>query len=114
MLLQGLAIDDNVIKINNHEAIKKRSKYLVHEGAKCGWCIYEAKGHDKELIRTTTCHTRCLWLISFGYADLIVPTLQIELRKVPYICKLIKQVIDARDGILVLDGDLVESPIVDA
>ena len=50
MLLQGLAIDDNVIKINNNEAIEKKSKYLVHEGAKCGRCIYENKGHDKELV----------------------------------------------------------------
>jgi len=114
MLLQGLAIDDNVIKINNNEAIKERHKYLIHEGAKCGWCICEAKGHDKELVRIITCHTYRLWLIPFGYTDLIVPTPQIEIRKVPRISELIKQVIDARDGILALDGDLVEGPIVDA
>jgi len=114
MLLQGFAIDDNVIKIYNDEAIKERRKYFVHEGAKCGRCICEAKGHDKELIRTIACYTRRLWLIPFGYADLIVPTPQIELCKAPCISELIKQVIDARDGILVLDGDLVEGPIVDA
>ena len=50
MVLQVLAIDDNVIKIDNNEAIEKRSKYLVHEGAKCGRCICKVKGHDKELI----------------------------------------------------------------
>jgi len=31
MLLQGLTIDDNVIKINNNKAVRVRSKYLVHE-----------------------------------------------------------------------------------
>ena len=107
MLLQGLAIDDNVIKINNHEAIKERSKYLAHEGAKCGRCICEAKGHDKELERTITCHTCRLWLIPFGYADLIVPTPKNELGKVPCISRLIKQVIDVRDGRLILYSGLV-------
>jgi len=47
ILLQGLAIDDNVIKINNNAAIKEWIKYIVYEGAKCGRCISEAKGHDK-------------------------------------------------------------------
>jgi len=56
MHLQGLAIDDNIIKINNHETIKERSKYLIREGAKCGQCISEAKRHDKELKRTITYH----------------------------------------------------------
>jgi len=50
MLFQGLAVDNNFIKVDNNEPIKERSKYLVHKGAKCGWRICEAKGHDKELI----------------------------------------------------------------
>jgi len=47
MLLHGLAIGDNVIKIDNGEAIGERSKYLVHDSAKCGRRIHEAKGNDK-------------------------------------------------------------------
>jgi len=112
MFLQGLAIDDNVIKINNHEAINERREYLVHAGAKCGRCICQAKGHDKELLRTIMCHTCRLWLIPFSYASLIVPTPQTELCKVPCISKLTKQVIDVRDGILVLNSDHVKGPFL--
>jgi len=45
---------------------------------------------------------------------LIIPTPQIELGEILCIPKWIKQVIDARDGILVLDGDFVECLIIDA
>lgn len=113
MFLQGLAIDDYVIKRNNYKTIEERSKYFFHKSAKCGRCICEDKRHDNELIRTIMGHTCRLWLISFGCANLIVP-IQIEFGKVPCISKLIKQVINARDEILVFDGDLVECPIVDA
>jgi len=44
----------------------------------------------------------------------IVPTSQIELGEVPCISKLIEEVINAKDGILVLDGDLIKGLVVDA
>jgi len=50
MLLQRLTMVDNVIKIKNNKAIKERSKYLVHEGAKLGYYVIEANGQDEELI----------------------------------------------------------------
>jgi len=58
--------------------------------------------------------TCCLWLISLGYADLIIATPQIELAKVSCIAKLIEQVINVRDEILVFYSNLVECSIVDA
>jgi len=70
--------------------------------------------HDKKLARTITCHTRRLWLIPFGYMDLVVPNPQIEIDEIPCISKLIKQVINTRDGILVLDSDFAECSIVNA
>jgi len=50
MLFQDLAIDDNVIEVDNNESIQEESKYLVHEGAKCGQHIHEAKGHRTHMI----------------------------------------------------------------
>jgi len=50
MLLLGLVIVDNVIKIDNNVAIEEESKYLVDKSVKYGWRNSEAKGHDKELV----------------------------------------------------------------
>jgi len=44
MLLQDLAIDDNVIKIDNNKIIEERSKYLVQEGAKLVSAFVRPKG----------------------------------------------------------------------
>jgi len=53
-------------------------------------------------------HTCRLWLISFSYVNLIVLTPKIKLGEVSCISMLIEEIIDARDGILILDVDLVE------
>jgi len=46
MLLQGLVVDDNIIKIRNNKKINERSRYLVNENAKRGQCIHDTKRHD--------------------------------------------------------------------
>jgi len=52
--------------------------------------------------------------MSFDYADKIIPTPQVELGEILCTSKLIKQVINARDGTVILAGNLVECLIVDA
>ena len=104
-----LAIDDNVLKIDNNEVIKERSKHLVYEGAKYDRCIYEAKGYDKELTRSIACHTCCFWLIPIGYGNQIIPSHQIKLNKVPCIAKLVEKNLNARNMILVCDVILLSA-----
>ena len=103
-----------VIQVHDNEAVEERLENLVHKGAKRGRCIGEAKRHDKELKRSVPGYARCFWLISFGNAHLVVPGPQVKLGEVLRLAKLVEQIRNQRDQILVLDDDFVECPIVDA
>jgi hypothetical protein len=50
MLLQGAAIDQNVIYVDDNVVIKPFLRNVIHENAKCGGCIGEPKRHHQELI----------------------------------------------------------------
>jgi len=73
MLLHGVAINQNVIYVDNHKIIKPFSKNVVHEGAKCGRCIGESKRHHQELVRTIPCATNNLLFIPFCNSNLVIP-----------------------------------------
>ena len=55
-----------------------------------------------------------LWLISFDYVDWVIPTPQFKFRKLCCITKLVENIINVRNGMSVLNGDLVERLVVDA
>jgi hypothetical protein len=38
MLFHGVAINQNVIYVDDHKVIKPLSENVIHEGAKCGGC----------------------------------------------------------------------------
>jgi hypothetical protein len=50
MLLQGAAIDQNVVYVNDHKVIKPFPENVILESAKCGGCISEPKGHHQEIV----------------------------------------------------------------
>ena len=43
MFLERGAIHHDVVQVHDHKAVKEWLEYLVHECAKCGGCISEAK-----------------------------------------------------------------------
>jgi hypothetical protein len=50
MLLQGAAIDQNVIYVDDDKVIKPFSENVIHESAECGRCIGEPEGHHQEFV----------------------------------------------------------------
>jgi hypothetical protein len=57
MLLHAVAINQNVIYVDDDKVIKPLSENVIHEGAKCGGCIGESKMHHQELVGTIPCAT---------------------------------------------------------
>jgi hypothetical protein len=57
MLLHGVAINQNVVYVDDHKVIKPFSENVIHECAKCGGRIGESKKHHQELIGTIPCVT---------------------------------------------------------
>jgi hypothetical protein len=50
MFLHKVVIDQNVIYVYNHEAIKALLENVILEGEKCGEYIGESKRHHQELV----------------------------------------------------------------
>ena len=114
MILECSAIHHYVIQVHNHEVVEKWLEHFVHERAKCGGCISKAKRHHKEFERLVPCCARCLWFVSLGDAHLVVLGVQVEFGEVPRFAKLVEQVRNQGNWILVLDSDFIEHSIVDA
>jgi hypothetical protein len=73
MLLHGIAINQNVVYVNDHKVIKPLSENVIHEGAKCGGCIGESKRHHQELIGTIPYATSSFSLIPLCNSNLVIP-----------------------------------------
>ena len=114
MILERGAIHHDIVQVYDHKSVEEWLEHLVHERAKCGGCINKAKRHHKEFERPVPCCARCLWFVSLGDAHLVLPRAQVKFGEVPRFAKLVEQVRNQGNRLLVLDGDLVERSIVDA
>jgi formyltetrahydrofolate hydrolase len=112
MLLSRFAEDEDVVQIDNDEAVQEGLEDRVHETLERGWSIAESKGHDKELVVAISRPKRCFRNVLVLDANLPVSRAKIELCEVVASCKPIEEVIDARKRILVFDCDIVERPII--
>jgi hypothetical protein len=72
MLLHGIAINQNVVYVDDHKVIKPLSKNVIHEGAKCGECISEPKRQHQELVGTIPCVTSSFFFIPLCNSNLVV------------------------------------------
>ena len=63
MLLQGCAIDEDIIQKYQHKFPEKWLKDLVHDTLKCCWGICQAKWHHLELIVAMVSLEGCLIFI---------------------------------------------------
>ena len=83
--------------------------HYVHEV--CG-SIRESKGHHSELKLPIPSHESCLWNITLSNLHLMIARSEINLGDILGSSKLIKQIINPRQGVLVLDGDCVQVPVI--
>ena len=113
VLLQHVAIHNNVIEVDDHESIKVGVEDFIHQSEKSGRCIGESKRHNKKFIGPVPCYACCFRLVFFRNADLIISRAQLELSEVPRIPQLIKEIRHQRNGVLVLDSDFVQRSVVD-
>jgi hypothetical protein len=73
MLLHGVAINQNVVYVDDHKVIKPFSENVIHECAKCGGRIGESKRHHQELVGTIPCVTSNFFFIPFCNSNLVIP-----------------------------------------
>jgi DNA-directed RNA polymerase subunit F len=112
MLLIGLGLDKDIIKIDYHKLVEVLHENVVHQPRESGRSISEAKGHDGVFVETITSFEGCLGYILLADFDLVITTSQIHLREHSCTRKLIKEFIDARKRICILDRFLIERTVV--
>src|SRR3954453_18407205 len=107
-----LAIDQDIIDVDNHEFVKEGSENLLDQGLECGGGVSEAKGHDLVLVMAIS-GTECSFLdIIFVDSNLMIPRAQVNLGEHLGMVKLVHEVLNERDGEPILDGDLVQGAVV--
>ena len=75
-------------------------------------CICQPKRHDKILVKPVSCRESRLGDIFITDLNLMIAGTEINLREHSGSRQLIKQDIDARKRILVLDGDCIQRSII--
>jgi hypothetical protein len=87
---------------------KKRMEDMIHEALEGGRGITEAKGHDQKIIVTLMILKGSLRYVSFLHTYLVVAKTNIKFSEVLSTTQLIQEIINERNGELVLDGELIE------
>ena len=112
VVLLGLAVDEDVIKIDHKELSNVRMEDLCHEVHKGAWGIWEPEWHDKPLIQPIFGFKGHLPLISGPDSDLVVATFEVYLWKDGGYCEHIQHIIKSRDWKSILDSDFTDGAIV--
>jgi hypothetical protein len=81
---------------------------MIHEALEGGGGITQAKGHDQKLIVTLVSSKGSLGYVNFLHTYLVVARTQIKFSEVLSTNQLIQEIINDRNGELVLDGELIE------
>jgi hypothetical protein len=83
-------------------------KDMIHEALEGGGGIKKAKGHDQKLIVTIMSLKGSLGYVIFFHTYLVVARMQIKFSEVLSTTQLIKEIINDRNGELVLDGEIIK------
>jgi hypothetical protein len=88
--------------------MEKRKEDMIHEALKGGGGITKAKGHDQELIVTLMKSKGILGDVSVLHTYLVVSRTQIHFSEILSTTQLIHEIINNRNGKLVLDDEFIE------
>lgn len=112
MLLIGFGLDKDIIEIDYHKLVEILHENVVHQTRESGRSICEAKRHDGVFVEAITSFEGCLGYVLFADFDLVITASQIHLREHSCTRKLIKELVDARKRIRILDRFLIERAVV--
>jgi hypothetical protein len=112
MLLFTLRVDQDVVNEDHDKLVQLRHEHGVHQVHEMCRSIGESKRHDQILVQPIPGGESCLRNILRTDFDLMITQAEINLGKYLSTGKLIKENVDARQRILVLDGDGIQGSVV--
>ena len=107
MLLLRLGVDQDVVNKDHNRLIQIGLEYPIHEVHECCWRIRQPKRHHYEFEMPMLRPKRCPRDINLPKSELIVTSAKVYLGVDLRPSQLIKQIINPRSGILILDRNLI-------
>jgi len=114
MVLPHPTINKEVIKEHQQELPQLLVEDVIHARLKSGRCIGQPKWHDQKIIVPIMTPESGLVYILLSDPDLMIARSKFNLQKVHCPMKLIKQLINPRNGVPVFNGIIVQIPIINA
>ena len=78
MLFQVLRVNEDVVKIDDHEHIDDVREYIIHEMLECSQCICEPEGHHTPFKGFIAGVEGSLPFIPLSYEDQVICMAEIE------------------------------------
>ena len=114
MVLGVLAVDENVVEVNDDADVEERLEDIVDKGLEGGGGVGQSEAEDSELVVAVAGTKSGLGDVLLGNADLMVGGAEVNLGEDLRATDLVEEFVDAGKRVLVLDGSLVECTVVDA
>ena len=114
MLPLRLGIDQDVIHEDHDKLIQIGLEYPMHDVHECHWCIRQSKGHHRKLKVPITCPERCPRDICLPNPQLMVTTAKVYFGVDSRSSQLIKQIVDPRQWVPIIDRNLVQLSVINA
>ena len=108
------AVNQDIVKVDDHEMVKERAESVVDELLEGRGSIRQTKRHNKILEMAIAGPERGLPFVSFLDADKVVGAEKVDLGKNDGALQLVKVVRNQRQRVAVLHGDRVQLAVVDA
>src|SRR6202048_4049646 len=106
--------DEEVVEIACHEVIHVVVEDVVNVVLESTGGGAETKRHDRVFVEAIAGAEGCFPFFAGGHAELMVSVAYVAFREVSGVTGAVEYFVDERQGIAVLDCDLVEASIVDA
>lgn len=78
MLINGFAVNEDIIQINKNSLVKEWEEDLIHDSLERARSIAKPKGHYKPLVCPIATCKGCLFLVLGGHANLVVTISKIQ------------------------------------
>jgi hypothetical protein len=109
-----LAKNEDVVNVHDDRLVEEGAENILNQGLKGGRGIRETKGHHLVLVVPVSRAESGLVDVIFVDANLVVSPPEVDLSEHFRTKESVGEVINEGDGESVLDGDVVESAVVDA
>ncbi|KAM0023987.1 hypothetical protein Hdeb2414_s0022g00610551 [Helianthus debilis subsp. tardiflorus] len=113
MIGSRLRINENIINENDHEAIQIRFTNTIHEIHEHSGCVGQTKRHNHELVMSIASAKSGFGNVLFEDSKLMITRTKIDFGETSSALKLIKEIVDTRKRVTILDGEFVELTIID-